>query len=239
MAFVLILMICCLLCFGGWYWSKQREPVAVYEPKAVPSISMFSKQSMHSMQDLELQSLPRPAYIDENVAGMHADNDEEEKHESPMDGHVADGQLPRITSMASTASDPKINPNLKSVDAFSVVAGSGDTLKRTNGGTSPQSEGGDGSDGGDGGDEADGDGHGDGNELAMGKERDRALDLIAGNSISVGYENMQNNSDDEDDDDDADEESELLYDNAQRKTTKHKQDGNENGNENENEVFSV
>jgi len=203
MAIAVILMVAmCILCVVGvWYHRRWRKPVVVYEPR-----------TSKSAQDLELQNMPQAAYLDEDIAEIAPEQQDDEK--SPELDGVTDGTRPNGTASGlSVANDPERKPNLQQIQTQQSMRSLGSAMSLMDGmyrststisvdhdgdgvtvngmdGLSPQLEG----------DEMKNDG-------------DRALDMIAGkSSISVvNNENETNNAEELS-------ETELLYGDPHQKT---------------------
>lgn len=166
---------------------------------------VYEPRSSKSAQDLELQNMPQAAYLDDDIAEIAPEQQEEEK--SPeLDGA-------NTTGLSVAAKDPERNPNLQQIQTQQSMRSLGSAMSLMDGmyrSTSTISV------------EHDGDGvTGSGmDELSpqlevdeMKNDGDRALDMLAGkNSISVVNNGNGTNNDEELS------ETELLYDDVHQKT---------------------
>ena len=176
---------------------------------------VYVQRASKSAQSLELQHVPQPAYLDEDVAKIASDQQDDEK--SPELDGVADGTRPNGTASGLMAHDPERNPNLKQIQSqhsmrslgrgvslmdgmyrsTSTISIVGDGMQQVTGigmhSMSPQLEG----------DEMKNDG-------------DRALDMIAGKS-SISTVNGQGKAENEEEPLEVSE-SDLMYGDLHQKT---------------------
>ena len=203
-AMVLMAAICALFVFGAVYWRRWRKPVVVYEPRAGASA-----------QDLELQQLPQPAFVDEDIAQIAPDLEEDEKLDTPTKDGVPDGATGNAVGGTGGGVDPQRNPNLAQIQSkqsmrsllggASLIDGMYRSTSMISVGDGLQNETGNGMDGGNEPmeDQLEGD------DAKMDQDRDTALDLIAGNrSISMVPQNEEEEHS----------QSELLYGDFHQKT---------------------
>ena len=223
-AVVLMAVICALIAFAAWYWIKWRKPVVVYEPRA-------SK----SAQDLELQQLPQPAFVDEDIAQIAPDRaEDEEKVDTPEHDGMVSG-----TGNVVAAEDPERNPNLKQIQSQQSMRSLGRGVSLMDGmyrSTSTLTIG-DGleNETGNGGDEME-ENQTEGDDMKMditNDDGDAALNMIAGKSSISMVHGVGDKSESE---------SELLYGDVHRQTIEgggdaEAGDGDEDGDEFESMMF--
>eukprot|EP01084_Bolivina_argentea_P169723 294187_1 len=111
-AFLLILLICFILCIAAYYWNKQRKPIIInnYQPKQIKSVSHMNV----SKQQLELQNTPKQAYIDHDIAPAHTqsiNNNNNTKNDNEYKSNMVTDGDPHVTG--STINPNVKNPNLK------------------------------------------------------------------------------------------------------------------------------